>query len=136
MSDEKTWLTPRTFEELHQLINRLKDQLAEAEGELQKRESKRRAPWHVLAEALHDNFCRCSHTDQCGWCYETGPDKWELGDHKRWLDRTEAWLKLWPNLSLEHALTAVELVADFVNPHTVDPNKVRLTMEERCKQHS
>ena len=39
-----------------------------------------------LAITIHDNTCRASHTDQCGWGYDSSPfHSWEAPSHSGYL---------------------------------------------------
>lgn len=61
-------------------------------------------PEQVLAQSLHDVWCRHNHTDGCGWMYEqdrrTG-DNWNGSAHASWLSRARKITARFPDATVQ-----------------------------------
>jgi len=66
-------------------VERIQQEIAEREA---LSEDKR------FAVDLHDATCHADHTERCGWFYEHGPNVWNNGTHKRYLDKANEILKV------------------------------------------
>lgn len=73
-----------------------------AELQEAKAEYEAQSPAMQLAEVLHDTQCHHNHTDQCGWMYETGVNRWNTGyAHKRYLEKAAQALLLLPGYTTD-----------------------------------
>lgn len=93
-----------------------KDQIDAARAQLEQRMSElddaeqmlaSMTPDQILAQTLHDSWCRHNHTDGCGWMYEmskTGDD-WHGSAHASWRTKAAKIIAAFPGKTPQEILT-------------------------------
>lgn len=63
-------------------------------------------PDQILAQTLHESWCRFNHTDGCGWMYEMDKsgDNWGGSAHTQWLNKARKIIAKFPGLTTQEVL--------------------------------
>lgn len=90
-----------------QRINKLREQLAQEEAQLE--EFSQLTEAQQLAVELHDRTCTLPHQDRCAWEYETA---WGEGNHgwthQHYLEKAEKLLALTTRENISTILTVIK----------------------------
>lgn len=81
-----------TTESLNESLARAQEEVERIRQEIEERNSL--SEEKRFAIDLHEETCRGDHTERCGWFYESGPNVWENGTHKRYLKKAIEVLKV------------------------------------------